>query len=161
MSITLDYPRKHVWTYAIGIGDSGSSTTAHYCPCAARRGENPPSFVGDHCYCESRDTGSHSQSSYYTSDPVWDGLDCSISVNCCAHPDMLWFLQQFAAPQKIFIEARICHSGDFSNEGTLVDSMELYIMIEISLTCVLNYTYSPLFTSTFRSVVFVHLRFSL
>ena len=26
-------------------------------------------------------------------DSVWDGLDCSISVNCCVHPDMLWFLK--------------------------------------------------------------------
>ena len=127
VSITLGNPRKHVWTYAIGISDSGSATTDHYCPCAARRGANPPSFVGDHYYCESGDIGGDATSAYYTLDPVWDGLDCSLSVNCCAHPDMPWFLRQFAKPQETFIEARICRNEGFSNEGTLVESMELYI----------------------------------
>ena len=127
VSITLGNPRKHVWTYAIGISDSGSSTIDHYCPCAARRGANPPSFVGDHYYCESGDIGGDATSAYYTSDPVWDGLDCSLSVNCCAHPDMPWFLRQFAKPQETFIEARICRNEGFSNEGTLVERMELYI----------------------------------
>jgi len=28
---------------------------------------------------------------YYTRDPVWDGLECSLSVNCCAQPEMPWF----------------------------------------------------------------------
>ena len=125
VSITLGYPRKHVWTYAIGISDSGSHSTT--CPCAADRGPSPPSFVGDHYYCESGDTGGDNKAKYYTTDPVWDGLGCSESVNCCAHPDMPWFFRQFAAPQKTYVEARICRNEGFSNEGTLVESMELYI----------------------------------
>ena len=131
VSITLGNPRKHVWTYAIGTSDSSgsSSNNADSCPCAnsATKGEDPPSFVGDHYYCESGNTGSANVDAYYTTDPVWDGLDCSISVNCCAHPDIPWFLQQFATAQQAFIEARTCHSQDFSNEGILVESMELYV----------------------------------
>jgi len=92
VSITLGDPRKHVWTYAVGISDSGSSTTSHYCPCAARRGTNPPTFVGEHYYCESGDTGGDDPSRYYTTDPLCDGFDCSISHNCCALPDMPWFM---------------------------------------------------------------------
>ena len=128
VSITLGDPRKHVWTYAIGISDSGSSTAGHYCPCAARSGGvNPPSFVSDHYYCESGDTGGDDDDAYYTTDPVWDGFDCSDSVNCCANPDMPWFFRQFATAQETFIEARICRNENFSNEGTLVEMMELYI----------------------------------
>ena len=127
VSITLGNPRKHVWTYAIGISDSGSEPDEYYCPCADTIGADPPSFVADHYYCESGDTGGDDASMYYTTDPVWDGLDCSDSVNCCTHPDMPWFLRQFATPQKTFIEARICRNENFSNEGTLVESMELYI----------------------------------
>ena len=128
VSITFGSPRKHVWTYAIGLSDSGSDD-ADSCPCAnsVTKGEDPPSFVGDNYYCESGDTGGVDSSAYYTSDPVWDGLDCSDSVNCCAHPDMPWFLRQFVRPQETFIEARICRNEGFSNEGTLVESMELYI----------------------------------
>ena len=127
VSITLGSPRKHVWTYAIGISDSGSSSTSHYCPCATTQGADPPPFVSDHYYCESGDTGGDNTDAYYTTDPVWDGLDCSVSVNCCAQPDMPWFLRQFATAQETFIEARICRDENFSNEDTLVESMELYI----------------------------------
>ena len=107
VSITLGNPRKHVWTYAIGISNNGTHNST--CPCAVNRGPDPPSFVSDHYYCESGDTeyAGHDPSAYYTSDPVWDGLDCSDSVNCCAHPDMPWFLQQFAKAQETFIETRI------------------------------------------------------
>ena len=127
VSITLGYPRKHVWTYAIGISDGGSNVNYAYCPCAAIRGTDPPSFVRDHYYCESGNTGIHDSSAYFTTDPVWDGLECLESVNCCAHPGMPWFLRQFATAQETFIEARICRDQDLSNEGVLVESMELYI----------------------------------
>ena len=53
MFITLGDPRKHVWTYAIGISDSGVDNAAHYCPCAAIIGPDPPSFVSDYYNCES------------------------------------------------------------------------------------------------------------
>ena len=126
VSIILGDPRKHVWTYAVGISDSGSGTVS-YCPCASREGTDPPTFLSDHYYCESGGTGGNNEDAYYTTDPLWDGLDCSDSVNCCAHPDMPWFSRHFTKAQETFIEARICCNEPFSNEGTLVEMMELYI----------------------------------
>ena len=73
VSITLGDPRKHVWTYAIGISDSGSATVS-YCPCASRQGADPPTFVSDHYYCESGDTGGDNERAYYTTDPVWEWI---------------------------------------------------------------------------------------
>ena len=127
VSITLGNPRKHIWTYAIGISDGDSHTERNHCPCAVRKGPNPPSFVYDHFYCESGNPGVANKNTYYTTDPVWDGLDCLKSPNCCAQPDMPWFLRQFAKAQETFIEARICRNEDISNEDILVESMELYI----------------------------------
>ena len=128
VSITLGDPRKHVWTYAISLSDRSISTDRNvYCPCSTRRGPDPPSFVSDHYYCESGNVGGSNTNAYYTTDPVWDGLNCSDSVNCCAHPDMPWFSRHFTIAQETFIEARICRSQDFSNEGILVEMMELYI----------------------------------
>ena len=141
VSITLGNPRKHVWTYAIGISDSNLGTSS-YCPCATFVAADPPSFVRDHYYCESGDNegtyqqttapawnglGGNDEEIYYTADPVWDGLNCSFSINCCAHPDMPWFSRHFTKAQNTFIEARICRNEAFSNEGTLVEMMELYI----------------------------------
>ena len=127
MSITLGDPRKHVWTYAVGISDIQDFHVPSNCPCADVRGIDPPSFVSDHYYCESGNAGGSNTDAYYTTDPVWDGLDCSGSVNCCAHPDMPWFSRQFTEAQETFIEARICRNEPFSNEGTLVEMIELYI----------------------------------
>ena len=127
VSITLGSPRKHVWTYAAGISDSGSSSTGNYCPCADIVGPAPPSFVSDHYYCESGNTGDIDPDIYYTTDPLWDGFNCSISANCCAHADMPWFSRHFTVAQETYIETRICRNEGFSNEGTLVESMELYI----------------------------------
>ena len=64
MSITLGYPRKHVWTYAIGISDGGSNVNYAYCPCAAIRGTDPPSFVRNHFYCESGNMSNYDFSEY-------------------------------------------------------------------------------------------------
>ena len=50
LSITHGSPRQHIWTYAVGLTDSGTSNN---CPCAAVPGPTPPSFVGSHYYCES------------------------------------------------------------------------------------------------------------
>ena len=91
VSIMLGYPRKHVWTYAIGRSDTDSINHST-CPCATETEPDSPSFVSDHYYCESGNTGGYDATAYYTSDPVWDWLNCSLSVNCCAHPDMPWFL---------------------------------------------------------------------
>ena len=72
VSITLaSSPRKHVWTYASGLS-SDSHYTYFNCPCSAVPGPNPPSFVGEHYYCESGNQGSYSYDTYHTKKPLWD-----------------------------------------------------------------------------------------
>ena len=96
LSITLGNPRKHVWTYAVGISDDGNYPNWN-CPCAATPGPDPPAFVGDHYYCESGDTGDYDNNAYYTSDMLWDGSGCHhANNNCCTNPDMPWFFRQFS-----------------------------------------------------------------
>ena len=56
VSITLGNPRKHVWTYATGFSDDGNFA-GYNCHCAAVPGPDPPTFVGNHYYCEVGDTG--------------------------------------------------------------------------------------------------------
>ena len=127
LSITLGNPRKHVWTYAIGISDDGNYPDWN-CPCAATPGPDPPAFVGDHYYCESGNTGGYSRNDYHTSDMLWDGFGCYHDKNnCCTHPDMPWFFRQFSLSIQDYLEARICHREAFSHDDTLVESIELYI----------------------------------
>ena len=127
LSITLGNPRKHVWTYAIGLSDDGNYPNEN-CPCAAISGPDPPAFVGDNYYCESGDTGTYSLNSYYTSDILWDGYGCHhANNNCCTYPDMPWFFRQFSHSMNDYLEARICREQPFSDEDTLVESIELYV----------------------------------
>ena len=96
--------------------------------CAATPGLDPSAFVGNHYYCESGNTGTYSQNKHYTSDVLWDGYGCHhADNNCCTNPDMPWFFRQFSRSMHDYLEARICNSESFSDEHTLVKSMELYI----------------------------------
>ena len=127
LSITLGNPRKHVWTYAVGMTDDADRPNQN-CPCAATPGPDPPAFVSNYYYCESGDTGSIDGSKYYTSDILWDGYGCHhANNNCCTNPDMPWFFRQFSRSMHGYLEARICRYNSFSSDDTLVESIELYV----------------------------------
>ena len=128
ISITLGYPRKHVWTYAVGLSDDDNHAGGvHNCPCSKNRGTQPPPFVGNHYYCESGNTGTHVSSQYYTEDPLWDGEGCLSDNNCCTNTDQPWFFRQLAMKRQDDIEVRLCTNQAFSNEAVLVEQMELYV----------------------------------
>ena len=127
VSITLGYPRKHVWTYIAGISDDHRYPTSN-CPCAAVPGPAPPSFVGEHYYCESGNNGTYQFNVYYTDDPLWDGAGCfHDNNNCCTNVDQPWFLRQFITTQHDDIEVRICTDQNYADEAVLVDQVTLLI----------------------------------
>ena len=127
VSITIGNHRKHVWTYAVGHSDEGNYPH-HNCPCAAVPGPVPPSFLGEHYYCESGNTGVI-ENVYYTDDPLWDGGGCvHPNNNCCTNVGLPWFIREFPIAQHDNIEVRICTDGSYSNdEAVLVEQLKLYI----------------------------------
>ena len=127
ISITIDNPRRHVWTYVAGLSDDGNYPD-YNCPCAAVPGTTPPSFVGEHYYCESGNTGGY-ENVYYTDDILWDGAGCvHPNNNCCTNVGLPWFIREFPIAQDDDIEVRICtNSGYNNNEAVLVDQLKLYI----------------------------------
>ena len=128
ISITLGNPRKHVWTYAVGLSDDGNyGSGAHNCPCAVNQGRAPPSFVGSHYYCESGNTGGFVNSQYHTEDPLWDGAGCSANNNCCTNTDQPWFFRQLVTSSQDYIEARLCTNQGFADEAVLVEQIQLYV----------------------------------
>ena len=128
LSITLGNPRKHVWTYAIGISDEGELGTLH-CPCAANPGAKAHSFIGNHYYCESGAIRPPLQFLVYSDDPLWDGDGfVNANNNCCAHPAMPWFFRNFPVAQQEDIEVRLCQDEDNGNEGVSIDQLQLYVL---------------------------------
>ena len=126
ISITLGHPRKHVWTYAVGLTDE-ESHTFHTCPCTFNPGPAPPSFVGDHYYCESGNTGAGTVDIHYTNDPLWDSSGCSVNNNCCANPNQPWFFREMVVKVQDDIEVRLCTNELFDNEAVLVEQIQLYV----------------------------------
>ena len=127
LSITLRNPRKHVWTYATGFSDDRDLDRWN-CPCAAFPGTPAHVFIGNDYYCESGATRIPLNIAY-TNDPLWDGDGCiHANNNCCTNPSMPWFFRQFAMPQNENIEARLCRDENYSNEATLIDQLQLYVM---------------------------------
>ena len=127
VSITLGNPRKHVWTYVSGYSDHGKFPTSN-CPCAPVPGPSPPSFVGEHYYCESGDNSQGGRTGFFTSDPLWDGSGCvNAKNNCCTKVGLPWFIREFPEYQDDDIEVRICYDEHYSTEAVLVDKVILYV----------------------------------
>lgn len=130
VSITVGHPRKHIWTYAVGLSDDYNfnySTGGYNCPCAQHPGPDPPSFVQNHYYCESGISGRFTAGKYYTSDALWDGNGCGKSNNCCTQVGLPWFFRQFSIPLTDNIEVRICRDQNIIDEEVLIEEMEIYI----------------------------------
>ena len=125
LSITYDTtPRRHLWTYAAGYLESGTSgSVAADCPCAAANGEQPPSFVGNHYYCEA----AKGQQRWHTDDPLWDGDGCPSGNTCCDPPNLPWFNRIIDPPSTADIELRVCRDEATTNEDVAVELFELYV----------------------------------
>ena len=130
VSITLDNPRKHAWTFASGYFDNDVAHTSK-CPCAAIPGVVAHSFIRKNYYCESGTTTDPLQESsdtYFTGDPLWDGSGCiSANNNCCTNVGLPWFFRQFPTAQQDDIEVRLCVDEAASNEGIAVDQLQLFV----------------------------------
>ena len=86
-------------------------------------------YIGDHYYCESGNTetlsGEYSQ--LFTDDLLWDGTGCLPEISCCYNAGMPWFFHKFPTTTVGNIEIRICHDQPFSDEGVVVEHLQLYI----------------------------------
>ena len=128
VSITMGSPRKHVWTYVAGLSDDYDYPKWN-CPCATYPGPSPPAFVGNYYYCESGNVGTaDGGSSYYLSDPLWDGNGCTSGNGCCAQIGMPWFYRKLPVPVDDDFEVRICKSEGHSEEDIAIEKLEIYVL---------------------------------
>ena len=89
------------------------------------------SFVRDHYYCESGTIDNPFQvpsDTYFTGDPLWDGIGCvSANNNCCTDVGLPWFFRQFPAAQQDDIEVRLCVDQTATDEGIAMDQLQLFV----------------------------------
>ena len=113
--------RVHIWTFAAGYRDVGSSSSN--CPCATNPGTPSPNFVGNNYYCES---GSHSTPSnrWYTANPLWDGEGCHYASRCCDNSRQPWFMRALPETTNSDIEVRWMRPSGY-NVG--IEKLEIYV----------------------------------
>ena len=124
ISITLGSPRQHIWTYAISPRDDS------ICPCAPTPGAKPPTFVENNYYCESGNNAQKNPTlaTFYLSDVLWDGKNCSANSRCCTQLGMPWFYRKSIASLSENIEVRICKTAPHSDEDAAVEEMEIFVL---------------------------------
>ena len=125
ISITYGTPPTHIWSFAAGPVESGSS--GHVCPCNVQPGISAPLYVGNDYYCESG-TLTNAQSIWYTSDPLWDGMQCGGEEGpCCNRTGLPWFNKNLSTPTTATITTRVCLDEATTNENIGIDRLELYV----------------------------------
>ena len=129
VSLTHGSPRQHIWSFAAALDEAGSSTRSN-CPCMSGTSATPPPiFVGNDYFCDTGSQYRYSYTTFYYSDPLWDGRGCGTSVTCCSMNNPPWFFKQLSATTDNGIEMRVCtdHSQSTGYEDVLIEHIEIYV----------------------------------
>jgi len=123
VSITHGHPRQHIWSLAAAASSSVYPHHVHYCPCTSSPNQYTylPPFVGNDYSCEYEN-----HTTYTTADRLWDGQDCSASLQRCCDRGS-WFCKELPQPTTDDIEFRLCADEVRSNEDVYIEYLQLYV----------------------------------
>ena len=127
LSLTYDYPRRHIWSLAAAYTGYNGKNYPGLCPCARGRGTSPPKFVGNNYFCE---TGQYwyAKKKIDAKDPLWDGSGCgSNEKQCCETPGLPWFCTEIPGGTNKDIEVRVCGDQDVYDEDLYFQHLEVYV----------------------------------
>ena len=126
-------PRRHLWTFAVGLNANPESNLQFQCPCTVLvTNTTLPTFLGNDYYC---DSGNPSTNSWIVGhlypDRLWDntGPSCVSGSTCCDNPDQPWFKKKLTQPANEDVEMRWCGNDSRSKEATATTRVELYIRV--------------------------------
>ena len=121
VSITHGSPRQHIWTFAA----AGRRSRI----CDACHDEPRPGSVGNDFFC---DTGNPTSSgatlnTFYSDNPLWDGVGCTASNRCCPTNNAPYFFKTLPQPTTDDIEMRVCRSGYAIDEDIAIELVEIFV----------------------------------
>ena len=132
MTISLGYPRTHVWSFAASNTEGGEGADSIYsCPCGRTdiptNGVVPP-FVENNYFCESGATNAWAEyETLYLDDPLWDGENCPENSSCCRLNNPPWFCRHLGREFRKDFEIRLCADEERGNEDIGLEILELYV----------------------------------
>ena len=127
-------PRRHLWTYAVGLIANPPSLTPYQCPCtAAGTTSTLPTFLNDDYYCDSGNPSGNTWSAQVHPNRLWDnfGLSCVSGSTCCDNPDKPWFKKKLTQPANEDVEMHWCaDQSPVTDEAIATTRVELYIRVD-------------------------------
>jgi hypothetical protein len=127
VSLTHGNPghREHIWSFVSAVNQI-ESTSDLFCP---TNGAGVPSFVGDDYFCDSGRTitGSESAFTYFTNNPLWDGMGCVDPLGRCQLNTPPLFTKALRGSTTNDIELRLCGYDRQPWGETLITNIELYV----------------------------------
>ena len=128
VSLTYGFsPRKHIWTFAAGVTDTGSDTFR--CPCSSSNwpGVLPP-YIENDWFCEAGPLDSWQRGQIYSDNPLWDGTGCQgAESTCCTTNNPPWFCKELPTSSNDNIEVRSCGDQHQNDENVLLALYEIYV----------------------------------
>ena len=125
ISLTHGNPMQHVWSFAVGVTES--HTDRFGCPCNTGSTISVMNtFIGTDYFCDSA-ASSISSGARYPDNPLFDGVGCAATNECCSFNNPPWFYKQLLQSTTDDLEMRVCRDESGTNENILVQSIELYV----------------------------------
>ena len=125
ISLTHGNPMQHVWSFAVGVTES--RTDRFGCPCNTGSTISVMNtFIGTDYFCDSA-ASSISSGARYPDNPLFDGVGCAATSECCSFNNPPWFYKQLLQSTTDDLEMRVCRDESGTNENILVQSIELYV----------------------------------
>ncbi len=129
ISLTHGRPRKHIWTFAGSVDESGIAPRST-CPCTninqASNATTPPAFVGNNYFCDTASQGRF-QFIFYGDDPLWDGAGCGPLNTCCTFNNPPWFYKELPEPTTDDIEMRVCKDQASRDEDIAIEKIDIFV----------------------------------
>ena len=127
-------PRRHLWTYAVGLSANPNIYPQYQCPCTVLgTSRTLPTFLGNDYYCDSVNPSRNTWiNGHLYPDRLWDnsGPSCVSGSTCCDNPDQPWFKKKLTQSANEDVEMRWCADEPPSNEATATTRVELYIRVD-------------------------------
>ena len=128
-------PRRHLWTYAVGLNANPDRYPPLQCPCTVLgTSRTLPTFLGNDYYC---DSGNPSRNTFNNAhlypDRLWDnsGPSCVSGSTCCDNPDQPWFKKKLTQSANEDMEMRWCaDQSPLTDEAIATTRVELYIRVD-------------------------------
>ena len=118
--------RQHIWTFAAGNNEVNNPLIA--CPCDTDDiSTTSPPYVGGDYFCETGSIDANPSSTFFESDPLWDGEGCGSNSTCCQFNDPPWFTRTLPTTTTDDIELRMCHFHDRITADVPIELIELYV----------------------------------